>query len=83
MRYDYHQFADILYTVDAPNIKRNTCNKIFPFSLPFLGVKNTNNEIVNGVQMVTIFHIETFEIFDFDPSLIYRLITYSNLDRMK
>ena len=33
--------------------------------------------------MVTILHIETFVTFDFDPSLISRLITDSDLDQIK
>ena len=62
------------YTVDAPDIKRNTCRKIFPFSLHFLGVKN--HYMIQHMctaylaRMVTILYIETFMTFDFDPSLI-------------
>ena len=44
MKYGHHQCTDTLYTVDTPNIKRNTCSKIFPFNLPFLGV--------NSVQLI-------------------------------
>ena len=43
---------------------------------------------VDGVQcicalMVAILHIETFVIFDFDPSLILRLITDFDLNQIK
>ena len=34
-------------------------------------------------QMVAILHIETFVTFDFNPSLISKLITDSNLDQIK
>ena len=39
MKYGHHQRANTLYIIDAPNNKRNTCSKIFLFSLPFISVK--------------------------------------------
>ena len=38
---------------------------------------------VQFVCMMVVFHIETFVTFDFDPSLISRLITDSDLDQIK
>ena len=38
----HHQRTDTLYTDDAPDLKRNTCSKISPFNLPFLGVKSSS-----------------------------------------
>ena len=52
MKYGHHQCADTLCTVDAPDIKRNTCSKIFPFSLLFLSVKITINKAVNGLLLI-------------------------------
>ena len=84
MKYGHHQRAYTLYTTDiSETIEMHKVRVSCLFSL--FSVIITIYKIVDGVhlvcmQMVAILYIETFVTFDFDPSLISRLITDSNLD---
>ena len=51
-----------------------------PYCMPFCFARCVNSVHGVCVWMVTILQIETFVAFNFDPSLIARLITDSDLD---
>ena len=79
----YGQGGNIHRTSLTDLTKKNTYNTTFPF-----GVTITIDKVADGVQrfcasMVAILHIAIFMTFDFYPSLIFRIITDSDLDRIK